>query len=217
MKAFLLVSSVLWLALSGTAQGQTLLDPGFESYSVAAGGFVKPTTGPWIFANDAGVVEPFSPPSSTGSLNTWSATFAAIEGAQYASTYGSFDTLEQSVTFAMPGDYLISLYAAAPSGTVTVPPLPPITLGDGAFRFTLDGVSIGGAYTVQTDVGWTLYTQAFTIAAPGSHTVGVRNSLTAAYFINYDGFAIVPEPATGLLVLLSLGLGLARRSSARRT
>src|SRR6266704_5474358 len=95
---------------------QSLTDPGFETYAVNSGGFVKPATGPWSFANDAGVVEPPAPNSSTGSLNTWSAMFAAIEGQQYASTYAGGDTIRQSVSFGAAGEYRVSAYAAAPSG-----------------------------------------------------------------------------------------------------
>src|SRR3954447_11676174 len=116
---------------------QTLTDPGFETYAVTSGGFLKPTTGPWIFGNDAGVVEPVAPNSSTGSLNTWSATFGAIEGQQYASTYAGADSIRQSVSFGAAGQYRVSAYAAAPSGSVTIPGIGAFTLGNGDFNFTL--------------------------------------------------------------------------------
>ena len=107
------------LVVSGVnlLNGQTFLDPGFENYTVSPGGFVQPTSGPWLFANDAGVVEPFAPNSSTGPGNTWSATFSPMQGAQYASTYAAIDTLQQSVTFDAAGNYRLSVNAAAPDGS----------------------------------------------------------------------------------------------------
>src|SRR6185369_1994372 len=85
--------------------GQTLTDPGFEAYTVNSGGFVRPATGPWSFGNDAAVVKPPAPNSSTGPLNTWSATFAAIDGQQYASTYAGGDSIRQFVSFDAAGLY----------------------------------------------------------------------------------------------------------------
>src|SRR5690348_15224224 len=118
----LAVTAVIALAMMPpTLRAQTVLDGGFESYDVAAGGFVKPSTGPWTFANDAGVVEPFSPNSATAVLNTWSATRPAFQGQQYASTYAGGDVIRQPVTFDKPGVYELSVYAFAPTGTLTIP------------------------------------------------------------------------------------------------
>ena len=73
---------VAFVAISFVAalNGQVFTDPGFENYDVNPGGFIQPTFWAWLFGNDAGVVEPPAPNSSTGPLNTWSATLAAVEG-----------------------------------------------------------------------------------------------------------------------------------------
>ncbi len=95
---------VLTISRVPVLHGQAFVDPGFESYGVSAGGFIQPASGPWLFGNDAGLVEPPAPNSSTGPLNTWSAIFSPVEGQQYASTYAGADTLRQMVTFSAPGD-----------------------------------------------------------------------------------------------------------------
>ncbi len=200
--------ALAWAVLAascGTLRAGILTDPGFEDYAVAGGGFVKPTSGPWTFTNDAGVVEPYSPNSSIGSLNTWSATLAAHGGQQYASTYAGSDHLRQVVSLSA-GRYTISVYAAAPTGTVTIPSVATLDLVDGQFSFILDNTSIGQAHTVAEGSDWALYSAVLAVGASGSHEVGVRNTQTAPYFINYDDFAItaVPEPST--LVLAALGL-----------
>ncbi len=194
-------------------QAQALVDPGFESYAVNSGGFVKPASGPWTFDNDAGVVEPFAPNSSTGALDTWSASLAPVEGQQYASTYASQDALRQVVSFGAAGDYRISVYAAAPSGTVTIPTVGTFTLGSGEFTFLFNNVAIGSLQTVPDGSNWRLFSANFTVAAPGDYSLGVRNTRVASYFINYDAFGVelVPEPTTWRLSLaLGAGLGVAR-------
>jgi hypothetical protein len=200
------------LVVSGVnlLNGQTFVDPGFENYAVSPGGFIQPTSGPWVFANDAGVVEPFAPNSSTGPGNTWSATFSPVQGEQYASTYAAIDSLQQSVTFGAAGDYRLSVNAAAPAGSVTIPPAGTFQLGDGTFTFTLGNTAIGTLHTVTAGSDWNLFTADFTIATPGSYTLGVRNTAASPYFINYDAFAVqpVPEPSTVALGLLG-ALGLA--------
>ena len=60
----------------------------------------------------------FAGNSSTGPLNTWSATLAAVDGQQYASTYAGSDSIRQLVTFATAGQYEISVYAVSPSGSL---------------------------------------------------------------------------------------------------
>lgn len=195
--------AALTLTLPTFSQGQAFVDPGFESYAVGSGGFLKPASGPWVFGNDAGVVEPFAPSSSTGPLNTWSATFLALEGQQYVSTYAAGDTVRQALSFASPGAYKLSVYAAAPSGTVTIPTVATLTLVDGEFTFTLNNAAFGSLNTVALGSNWALYSAVVTIGAPGTYDLGVRNTKGAPYFINYDAFAIepVPEPAAGRLLL----------------
>ena len=94
-----IVVAAVWIT-ANTSYGQALTDGSFEAFAVSSGGFVKPTSGPWVFTNDAGVVEPLVPNSSTGPLNTWSATFAAQDGQQYVSTYAGADSISQLVSFS---------------------------------------------------------------------------------------------------------------------
>ncbi len=200
---------LLALVLAQRLTGQTILNSGFEDEPVAAGGFLKPVTGPWTFNNDAGIVRPFAPNSSSGPLNTWSATFAAMEGQQYVSTYAAADLVKQGVLFAAPGDYRISCYAAAPDGSLTIPTVGTFTLGSGQFSFTLGNSAIGAVNSVAAGSSWSLYSAVFSIPAPGAYDLGVRNTLAAAYFINYDAFQIqsVPEPRSTALILLGLTAG----------
>src|SRR5580765_4644053 len=184
---------------------QVFTDPGFESYTVSPGGFIQPASGAWLFGNDAGVVEPPAPNSSTGPLNTWSAIFSPVEGQQYASTYAGADTLRQMVTFSAPGDYRLSVYAAAPSGSLTIPSVGTFGLGSGEFTFTLGTAAVGNVQTVPVGSGWSLYTADFAIAAPGNYQLGVRNTASTPYFVNYDAFAVQPVPEPSTLVLVFLG------------
>jgi hypothetical protein len=201
--AKLTVVIVSFAAAVSVARGQGFTDPGFENYAVSSGDFVKPTSGPWLFSNDAGVVEPYASNSSTGALYTWSATFSAPEGQQYASTYAGSDTIRQVVSFDAAGDYMISVYAAAPDGSVTIPTVGTLTLEDGEFTFTVGNTAVDSLHTVPTGSSWNLYSAVFTISSPGDYLLGVRNEKVAPYFINYDAFAIqlVPEPTTFQLVL----------------
>jgi hypothetical protein len=210
-------SFLLFTAGLAVVRGQTFIDPGFESYAVNSGAFLQPSSGVWLFANDAGVVRPFAPNSSTGPLNTWSATFAPMEGQQYASTYAGADFLRQTLSFGAAGDYRLSVYAAAPGGTITIPSLGTFTLGNGEFAFTLGNLAISSPHTVSAGASWSLFTVDFNIAAPGDYQLGVRNTAASPYFINYDAFAIhaVPEPSVGVLGLLGCACILAARR--RRT
>jgi len=186
--------------------GQGFTDPGFENYVLSDGGFVMPRSGAWLFTNEAGVVHPPAP--NSGGAGTWSARFDPVEGQQYASSYAGGDTIRQSVALTGPaGDYQLSVYAAAPDGTVTINPNT-IQLQSGEFTFTLGNATIGSLHTVQMGSGWNLYTADFSIAAPGNYLLGVKNTRTAPYFINYDAFAIqrVPEPSVIAMGLFS-GVG----------
>jgi uncharacterized protein YaiE (UPF0345 family) len=199
---------------AGLGQCQLFTDAGFESYTLSAGGFVQPSSGAWLFSNDAGVVKPFSPNSSTGPLHTWSATFAPVEGLQYASTYGGGDTLRQTVLLSAAGDYRLCVYAAGPSGSVTIPSVGTFTLGNGEFGLTLANVVIGSVHTVAAGSDWSLFTADFTVASPGNYQLGIRNTLAASYFINYDAFDVepVPEPSAVIFGLLgALGVALGRK------
>ncbi len=216
MKTRIGIAVFLGLSFFSIAEGAPILiDGGFEDFAVTEGAFLAPPNpglGPWQFGNNAGVVDPYSPPSSSVGVGTWTATFAPIEGEQYASTYAGLDTLTQSVMFDTAGDYLISVYAAAPRGTVVIPPNPnELTLVAGQFEFTLDGAGIGSLVEIQPGAHWQQFDASFTIDTPGLHTVGVRNTRTAPYFINYDAFSLVPEPSTGLLIMLGGGLVAIRR------
>jgi len=205
--------ALLFLALVFTQRsfGQTILDAGFEDQAVASGGFLRPSTGAWTFNNDAGIVRPFSTNSSTGPLNTWSATFAPIEGQQYVSTYAGADFVKQGILFSTPGDYRILCYAAAPDDSVTIPPVGPQTLTSGQFTFTLGNSGIGTVHTIAPGSTWSLYSATFNVPAPGAYDLGIRNTLLASYFINYDAFQIqsVPEPRSTLIFLFGLAAGTA--------
>ncbi|HBO42596.1 MAG TPA: hypothetical protein DD670_01405 [Planctomycetaceae bacterium] len=207
----------LVIAMAGVMEGQTLLDPGFESYALNSGAFVVPDSGPWSFSNDAGIVEPYSPNSSTGPLNTWSAMFAALEGEQYASTYAGGDTIRQVVSFDTAGDYIISVHAAAPEGSVTIPAVASLSLEDGEFTFTLQNNPIGETHTVVKGSSWSLCSAILTIDSPGDYTLGIQNTKWAPYFINYDALSVqpVPEP-TVVVMLLSLGMAVVGVRATRR-
>lgn len=200
--------SALFAGATDTAQGQMLTDGGFENYVVNSGGFVQPGLGPWLFANDAGVVEPFAPNSSGGALNTWSATFPAIEGQQYASTYATLDSLRQVVSFPAAGPYRISVFAAGPSGSLTIPSVGTFTLGDGEFTFLFNNTPVGSLHIVPAGSSWSSFIADFTVATPGAYQVGVRNTRAAPYFVNYDAFMVEPVPEPAVLPLsLALGVG----------
>lgn len=202
-------------AVAQPAFAQVLIDPGFENYAVSAGGFTRPSSGPWTFTNDAGVVEPISPNSSTGALNTWSATRAAFEGQQYACTYANADTIRQQVTFASSGIYRLSLEAFAPGGALTIPGVfANKPLVDGQFRFWFNNSEIGPIWTVPAGQDWTLYSTDINVANPGTYNVGMSNSLTDTFFINYDAFSVttVPEPVTAPLLGVVLIFRRGRRS-----
>jgi hypothetical protein len=198
------------------ASAQTINDPGFESYSVSPGGFVRSSSGAWSFYNDACVVEPFAPNSSNGVFSTWSATRAAYEGQQYACTYAGGDLIAQSVYFPEVGTYEISVRAFAPAGTILIPPQPTIPLIDGQFRFYDDG-SIGPTFTVPVDQNWALYTTQFTVSAPGYQLIGVTNPLTASYFINYDAMALHRVPEPGMMAVLGIALAAITRRRGERS
>lgn len=209
LKAAVIVAICYLTAQPAILLGDGFIDSGLENYALNSGGFVMPNSGNWTFGNDAGVVEPYSPNSSTGLLHTWSATFAAIEGQQYASTYAGADQIRQGVSLSTAGDYRISVYAAASEGTVAIRPGDtPLALQDGEFTFTLAGVHIGDLNTVVKGSGWNKYDAVFTIEKPGVYQLGILNTKTAPYFINYDSFSLqpVPEPST-LAMLLSVVLG----------
>jgi hypothetical protein len=212
-------SIIIVLFTAGIATGQTVLDGGFESYAISPGGFVQPTSGPWTFGNDAGVVEPLSPNSSTGPLHTWSATRAAFAGQQYASTYAGGDTIRQSVTFSSPGVYELSVLAFSPDGTLTIPGVfanQPLTNGE--FRFWFDGGFAGPTWTVPAGQDWAKYSVTISVAQSGAHAVGVGNTLTDRYFINYDAFQVepIPEPTMAALQAMILMGFCARRRTKER-
>ena len=110
---------------------------------------------------------------------------------------------------------------------MTIPSVGTFPVGDGEFTFTLGNAAIGSLHPVFAGTDWTLFTADFTLAAPGDYQLGLRNTLSSPYFINYDAFAIqpVPEPSTIALGLLgALGIAIAGRgrlfgdaTKARRT
>jgi hypothetical protein len=185
------------------------LDGSFENYSVATGQFVGPTSGAWVFHENAGVTKPYAPNTfggmySDGRTVLWSATFAAVDGQQYASTYAGGDYLRQTISFSTAGNYRISVYAAAPSGTVETSSGSHLNLASGAFNFTLGNTPIGASHSLAPGTSWTQYSQTFSIPSPGDYQLGVSNITIAPYFINYDAFAITPIPEPSCIVLLSI-------------
>jgi hypothetical protein len=216
-----LIWSLLQVALISTLGlrstfAQVLVDPGFESYAVSSGGFLKPTTGAWVFRNDAGIVEPFSPSTSTAVLNTWSATLAPYEGMQYASSYAGGDWFDQEVFFPAAGQYLLSVYAASPSGTL-IQAGGAQQLVDGDFRFAVGGVVTGPTFTPPLDAGWARYRAVINIPAAGNRLVGFHTTKVASYFINFDAFSLtrVPEPASTALMLVGSAAAAWYRSNHR--
>lgn len=203
------IAAICLLALPlRVSHGADFVDPGFESYTVSAGEFVKPTSGSWLFGanTDAGVVEPYSPNSSNGPLDTWSATLVAHEGQQYASTYAGGDTIRQRVMFGAVGDYWISVYAAAPDGSVTIPSVGTLPLVDGEFTFTLESIPFSTPRIVPKGSSWSLYRVLLSIGEPAPYTIGIANTRTAAYFINYDSFSIQPVPEPSTMAVLAMAL-----------
>lgn len=183
-------------------------DPGFESYAVADGGVLFDNGGPWAFENNARVVDAFAP--NSGTPDTYSATFAPFEGEQYTSTYGGLDRIVQDV-YLTPGSYTVSVYAAAPDGEWIHPVSGPLTLVDGGFDFVLDGANVSLENVLSPGTDWTHYFATFSIDTEGVYEVGVRNTRTAVYFINYDGFGLVPGPGVAGVFGLGLVLGAGRR------
>lgn len=210
----IITSVAVLLCTHLTVFGQYFLDAGFESYAVESGQFTQSGAGPWQFNNDAGVVDPPAPNTSLEVLNTWSATYDPVDGEQYASTYAGADTILQSVTINTPGDYILSVWAASPGGTVTIR-TSTLTLQDGGFRFNINGL-VGSEQAVEIGSGWVQYSTEFNVASAGDYTVGVRNTRTAPYFINYDAFAITPVPEPSLALWGLLGLGLTYAVTRRR-
>jgi hypothetical protein len=201
---------MLLFGVVASAQAITIADPGFESFDVDPGGFTK-ENGAWSFDNDAGVVQPYAPNSSTAILNTWSATFDAIEGEQYASTYAGGDRIFQSVTFEKSGEYLFEVFAAAPGGSVNTGG-GYIPLSWGSFYFQV-GLQSAGYFVLYPDTDWAKYSATAYVEA-GTHLVQIKNGASAPYFINYDAFSLtlVPLPASIWLLGSALaGLGWLRR------
>jgi hypothetical protein len=196
------------------------LDPSFESYNVAPGtsevGFNLP--GPWQFTNDAGVTEPYDPYPGTG-FGVSSATIPAHDGDQYVSTYAGTDYIVQEVTLS-PGQYELSIYAAY--GDIGAE-----FFVDGEFAFAWDPNPnvpslISPTFAVAMSSDWTQYSMILEIVGPSpeTHLVGIVNSLTAPYLINYDSASLtslssVPVPAAAWLFGSALGLlGWMRRKAA---
>jgi hypothetical protein len=195
-----MVLAIAWgSCLCGAAGAVNLVDPGFESVVVASGGFSHTGNSAWTFTNDAGVVRPFTNPTSTGALNTWSATFSPVEGSQYASTYAALDTIRQTASLA-PGSYVLSVSAAAPSGSITIPPFAAMPLVTGGFQLTF-GAQSSPTINMPPGTDWQTYSATFVLNSPGNIAVGIRNPVTASYFINYDDITLtrIPEPAAWLL------------------
>src|SRR5262249_22547698 len=145
---------VVLLVARSLAAAQSFVDPGFEAVIVPAGQYLRPVGTAWSYNNDASIVRPYSAPEQLGFPNTWSATFAPFDGAQYACTYAGGDRLEQAISFSSIGTYTISVHAAAPSGVAHFPHSD-VPLDDGVFTFTLDGVDIGTLFTIVPGTDWT--------------------------------------------------------------
>jgi len=196
------------LCAGSTAHAQAILDPGFEQILVPSGDFLRPTTGAWTYVNDAGVVRPPGRSTGTEVFDTWSATRPAFEGAQYASTYAGSDTITQPVTFNRAGTYELSVMAFSPSGILEIPGNPGLfmPLERGEFSFQLGG-QVGPTWVVPLNSDWTRYATTFDVPAPGAYPVGIANTRSAVYFVNYDDFRItpVPEPSAAALVMMIVG------------
>jgi hypothetical protein len=196
---------IVLFALTNSALSQTVLDPGFESYSVSAGEWTNVDGGPWQFNNNAGVVEPFAPPTVLSPLMTWAATIAPYDGQQYASAYAGSDFFDTIVDFPMPGDYFLSVYAASPPDSSDVNDAVP-TLTTGAFRFALGGAVTGPTFVPPLDAEWNRYSTTVRVNSAGPRLVGFHTTKTAPYFVYFDAFSLgrIPEPATLGLALIAL-------------
>lgn len=204
------LTALLSGGLVGPAMAQVLSDPGFEAIPVGTGMYVRPRTGVWMYENDAAIVRPYAPNTSLATFQTWSATFAPIEGEQYACTYAGGDRISQYVTFPHPGTFELAVWAAAPSGTLTdgdeTRPLV-----QAAFRFVFSGIDAGPVFTLEPGTGWTRFSTMVEVTAPITLAVGVHNQYLASYFIHYDGFS-VPAPSA----IAALGVALLPCTRRRR-
>ncbi|MGB0715190.1 MAG: PEP-CTERM sorting domain-containing protein [Phycisphaerae bacterium] len=213
-RRFYMVVMLAGCCFGQTSIAQMLQDPSFESYDVAPGEFLIPKDGPWVFNNDAGVVEPFSPNSTLGvDLDTWSATFDAFDGEQYVSTYAARDSISQLVDIPDDGVYIVQVYAAAPDGTIQFPGSDPKDLVTGGFTISI-GDQTSEVFEIAPGTDWTLYAAPFVLEA-GEQDFRIANFGLASYYIHYDNIAIVPEPATlSLLALGAFATRLRRRRNA---
>lgn len=194
-----------------SAMAQMIQDSSFEGYEVDPGEYLIPKDGPWVFNNDAGIVEPFSPNSTIGvDMDTWSATYTPFDGEQYVSTYASRDSISQMIDIPADGTYIVQIYAAAPDGTIQFPGSDPKDLVTGGFTISV-GNEISQIFQIAPGTDWSLYAAPFMLEA-GEQELRIANFGLASYFIHYDNITIVPEPAT--LTILALGgcaVGLRRR------
>jgi hypothetical protein len=181
---------------SSFARAQAVINGGFESPPVGSGQFIRAPAGWWQYTNDAGVVRPFGRSTGTQVFNTWSATRAAFEGAQYASTYAGSDAILQPVVFDQSGAYELSVMAFSPAGTQEIPGNPGLfmPLEAGEFGLQFAGAQVGPTWVVPAGSDWTRYATTVDVAQPGTYVVGVANTRSAVYFVNYDAFSVTPVP-----------------------
>jgi hypothetical protein len=183
-------------------RSQTISDASFEFYNVPDNSFRyasfinanNPTSTPWTFAGNAGVID-----ANGGGFGTGPAAdgeqFAFL---QYYSSPGEFfggGAFSQAITFTLAGTYRLTYQEAGrvfsdPSG------------GNLPYQVLLDGNAIdNGTLLTSTGEAFTTRTLDFSVLSGGLHTLtfATRGTPSGDNTGFFDGVSIqaVPEPASG--------------------
>lgn len=198
--SYLFAAFLLGSCLPATTLAQTVINGEFNDQSG------------WMTANDATLAHPggvapwsWNTPVVAATIVNATETVLPTEGSGMGITYAGSDSFIQEVTFPTDGEYTLSVDANSITGTALS------QMVDGQFQFVL-GNSSSPTFIVSNADPWETYSWTTSVIA-GPYNVGIRNTLSAQYAIAYDRFTIVPEPSTGLLLMLgTMGLLRLRRS-----